>query len=291
MKKFVSLLLVVAMMVLLASCVNQTADKYCTHCGNGMGKDDSFCPECGTAVAGAVSPSSTTDTTESTTTTTATKPTTTTTTTTKNPTTTTTKKHTTTTTTAKHTTTTAATTTTTTTTTTTQPAATTTTAHNHTYSEYVCTGCGEIDKSHAYDWLIELVKREGTAYSIAIDFDIFGDESLFLSYYPSDDYLVILSRHLDEDGEFNFASLDLKTFYYGVSYKEKSRVATGFLDAENFTENSPLTDVRYTGPSDGKYSYIEYTRSTLVLFVTALEAIADQTPGMTIDDLGFSSWE
>ena len=170
MKKLISLLLAVSMMISLVACGNQKTGKYCTNCGNGMAASDAFCSECGTAVDGNVAPSSPEETTTSTTSTEETTATTelATTTTAKSTTTTTAKPATTT---KKPATTTKKPATTTkkpTTTTTAKPTATTTikTQHKHSYVNYICSGCGITDPNYL------LYKEETKKYTDKYNDDV-----------------------------------------------------------------------------------------------------------------------
>ena len=303
MKRILAVVLTFVMVLSLVACGDKgKAEKYCWSCGGGISKNVSFCEHCGASVkdSGGESetPTSSTDSTSNSTTTTNGSTT----------------------------------TTTTTTSTTTKKPTTTKTAHthsyskkviaatctergytkytcscgdtyndnytnpSHSYSQYVCTECGRLDKKHAYEWLIELVKEEGEAFSTSISFDIFGDRSYFLAYDASGDYLYIYSAETTDNGEFCYSSLNLKSFFYGWSCGDRGtanfREVTGFLDAKNFTDNSPLTDVHYTGATSVKHISVETARLSMVCFIEALKCIADQTEGleMTIADLGFTAY-
>ena len=157
MKRFLALVLSVVMVFSLVACGSDgKAEKYCWNCGEGISKSDSFCGHCGTDVSNKTTDSSKeTESTDVSSKDVESKPSTSTTTA---------SKSTTSTVTASKTTTSKPATTSkptaskpTTSTTTSKP-----TTHTHSYSKYVCTGCGAVDKSHAYEYLIEWVKTNGT---------------------------------------------------------------------------------------------------------------------------------
>ena len=300
MKKFVSLLLAVSMMISLVACGNQKADKYCTSCGSGMAKSDSFCPECGTAVGGAVTSSSANDADEKTTATTTkttivkqdkpsiTKPTTTT------------AKPTTTTTTATAGSTTATTTTkpTTTTATTAKPTTTktttaTTTSHKHTYSKYVCTGCGEIDKTHAYEYLIEWIKVYGTADGSHINFDYYDNSDEYTRYsltYDASDKRLYVNKGCYHNKNYFYSCLRLDNNSSYISFMDCEVVA--YIDPSEFTSNSPLTKTQYSGLSDNKWDMIELARLSTIELIEWLDWLLNgYKVGVTIKDLGFTSYE
>lgn len=133
MKRLVTLLLAVSMIITLVSCGNQAAEMYCTNCGDSIDESAAYCSGCGTAVGGNTPPSSTKESSTTISSTTSTKETTTTTST---------AIATTTTTIAKPTTTTKP------TITTAKPTTTTKTKHEHSYVNYKCSGCGSTDPNY-----------------------------------------------------------------------------------------------------------------------------------------------
>lgn len=299
MKRLVSLLLAVSMMISLAACGNQKADKYCTNCGSGMAKSDSFCPECGTAVGGAVTSSSvngademttaTTTTTEEVTTTTTNqgKPSTEKPTTTSKPTTTIAP---TTTITAKPTTTTKVTTTKEPSTTTKKPTTTTTTAHKHTYSKYICTGCGEIDKAHAYEYLVEWTLQNGKTDGTQVSYLYQNNNVKYgLSYNAQSDVLYVFTAEY-KNGSFVYCSLSLDYYSY-YSAIDDDTVLFGYLTPSQFTNSYPLSYKTYTGDNSIKYDFIEFSRLSVNRLLEWLDWMLDRNSvGVTLSDLGFTSY-
>ena len=242
MQRFISILLTLSMILTLVSCGKQTADKYCTHCGNGMAKNDSFCAACGGAV-GEVDSSSTT--TESTTTTT--------------------------TTTAK----------------------TTTTAHQHTYSKYVCTGCGEVDKAHAYEYLLEWTKENGETDGIITTWHyVQGDFDLSFFYETQYDRLLFCVGVYQDDIQL-FTSLALDTHSYTIVYEGTEKYELiGFIPANEFTSKSPISYTKYNGNESAKDDFIEYSRDTINRVIESLDfVLKNENIGITLSDLGFWAYQ
>lgn len=276
------------MMILLVACGSKKADKYCTHCGSGMAKSDAFCSECGGAVAGDISSSSTssvstTITAASTTSTEATAA----------PTKATTKKPAPTT--AKPTT-----------------AKPTTTAHKHTYStKYVCTGCGEIDKSHAYEYLREWVKQNGKVEADVVSIREYLNGStdntvwVYGIYYSAQtDNIAVQVDFFDHNDLTNSFIVDIdlssktKKFPYWSKYGDPLgnplEAAYGVIDGKTYTENSPISWDTYTGSENpfAKNDFFENTRKFVkdaILFLDGFLIL--YVPEIDIKDIGFEIFE
>ena len=95
------------------------------------------------------------------------------------------------------------------------PAATTTTQHQHTYKDYKCTGCGEMDHAHAYDFFVDLAQREGRPNGTSVKY-LFDDDGFVLDY---DAHYDTLSIDYSEQGNnaYKFSSLYLGNFFFGKS--------------------------------------------------------------------------
>jgi hypothetical protein len=145
-----------------------------------------------------------------------------------------------------------------------------------------------VDSANAYNYLVKMVQVRGSAYATKIDFDIFGDGSVYLAYDGAADYLYIYCSDYTDD-VFSYTSINLKSFFYGCTTDDTVEI-TGYLNANKFTSNSPLTDVHYTGPSNGRGWYIEYARLSVTYLLEALKCITDQTEGLSMADLGFKAY-
>lgn len=281
MKRLFTLFMAVVLLMTLAACGNEKAEKYCWNCGEGIAKTVSFCPSCGVAqgVAGI-----TTTTQEHTATAQATAP-----------------------------------------------------SHTHSYSKkviaatctekgytkyacscgdtykdnytnpehnysqyYICTKCGIHDKEHTYEFLVEYVKRQGTSYATRTDLEIYNsdDASYYLSYDAEKKHLYINKSTQFDGGNFFYSSLNLESYFYGISFYASTNLAepfeevTGFIDAKNYTLGAPLENVNYSGPSDGKENVIEIARVQVAAFAEVLSDFANQSGDMqlTMADMGFLSY-
>ncbi len=305
MKRWASCLLAMMMVLSLAACSKQAADRYCTNCGHGLTKKVSFCDECGAAVGGTTQTS--TDGADNTTTTSAENSTATTMTTTKSAITTTTKKP------------------ATTTSTTAKP---TTTAKSHThsyakkvtpatctvkgyttytcscghsykdnytnpshkYENYVCKSCGAVDKAHAYEYLEGWIRRNGKTNGAYVSCIVWDEDTLFnLSY--SEQYKNITISSLTDFGEDELSVyLSIESHYYAVSYNDYE--LNGYLNVEKYTSSSPISYKEYIGPEEELNGYIEYSRSSLEILISwFVEYLSKNQVGITAADLGFTSYQ
>ncbi len=159
----------------------------------------------------------------------------------------------------------------------------------HDYQQYVCVTCGEVDKSHAYEYLAEWLKQNGTVFGTGIYYSENGADGSWshITYDAQRDYICISGSNQFDTGEL-YVYVALDTFYYAVDYGEDYELS-GYLDVETYTASSPITFSTYTGPEDEKYTYIEYARETLAKFIGWFkETLQEQQIGVSIADLGFT---
>ena len=306
MKKILSLILLVTMILSLVACGNSDdkAEKYCWNCGEGISKAASFCDHCGTAVKdiNTESENNSTNTTSnndvSSDNTISSEPTTSST-----PTA------------SSEPTTTASSTPTPTTPTHTHsysknvtPATCTKQGYttytcscgdtykdnytnpSHSYSKYKCTSCGMVDKSHAYEYLVEWVKENGTVDGSYIAYIYSnGGEIYKLGYDAQYDYIYV-SKSYVYDGDFVYSNLSLDSYSYLVALGELELF--GYLSASSFTSTSPITWVEYEGDPSLKYDFVEYSRLALGQLVEWLDWLLEtRNIGISISDLGFTSFQ
>ena len=135
------------------------------------------------------------------------------------------------------------------------------------------------------------MKRCGTPYSTTYKFDIYRNGKVYLTYDASLKSLYICSPRTENDVLW-YDSIDLKTFFYGCKMGDLATV-TGFLDAKNYKEGDPLSDVHYEGPSYAKTEALEYSRNAIAYLVCVLENITEQIGddiNLTMSDIGFKSY-
>ena len=163
------------------------------------------------------------------------------------------------------------------------PAATTTTRHQHTYKNYKCTGCGEMDHAHAYDFFVDLVQREGTPYGSTVSLNCFSDVKLTYETEGRKCLYINMSNKIGSD--FQYFAIYLDNFFYGTQVENVGRV-TGYIDPATYRKNSPLSNFEYEGIQSQKNKLVEYARSANEYLIEALSIIS-KNEGFSIKDFGF----
>ena len=162
----------------------------------------------------------------------------------------------------------------------------------HNYQKYVCTACGQIDKAHAYEYLIEWVKANGVADGSHVNFDYYLDEVEYsrygLTYDATGKYLYI-NQGSYYNGKYFGCALYLDNYSIYMSYEDIT--VRGYIDAAEFTANSPITNVQYQGNTEYKWDMIEVARLTTCGLIDWLRWCLDAyNVGITIADLGLSAF-
>lgn len=160
---------------------------------------------------------------------------------------------------------------------------------SHKFSKYVCTSCNAIDKSHAYEYLIEYVKQNGNTYggNTNIDYNS-GNVSFQISYSAEYNILSINMSEL-RDSTFIFCGIVLSSYDYRTTFGDYH--VTGCLDASSFTSNSPISYDSYTGPEGLKQDMLELARIMCNEQIDWLSwYLYNHNVGITIYDLGFTSY-
>ena len=165
--------------------------------------------------------------------------------------------------------------------------------HKHTYSQYICTGCGEIDKGNAYKYLVEYVKSNGTPNGtyVSITLKVVSDRKLELKYDAQNDTLwASCSSH--SASSTSVIELMLAIGYYKQEYTYLSTgvgtQVTGVIDPKTFNENSTMTDASYTGPDNTKTLSLNLAKYGLVEIIATMEEYFDtHDVGLNIHALGY----
>ena len=161
----------------------------------------------------------------------------------------------------------------------------------HNWYKYVCEDCGEIDKTHAYEYLIEWVKANGEVDGSYINFDYWTEDKIHLSliYNATADYLYAAVSFYYND-VFFFHELDLDTYKCYTSYGDLEVLTS--IDAKEFTSNSPVREIWYVGPSEARWDMLELNRTYTAELLSWLAWSLDYNEvGIDIYDLGFESFE
>ena len=91
---------------------------------------------------------------------------------------------------------------------------------SHTYSKYVCTMCGTVDKSHSYEYLVEWVKSNGKNDGKNITYIIQKNSSqkFAISYSPEYNNLFVDYYMNPGSSTESYAMLQLDNYFYGFSF-------------------------------------------------------------------------
>lgn len=162
------------------------------------------------------------------------------------------------------------------------------TSHSHSFVDFRCTGCGEMDHAHAYEYFVALVKSRGKAFGNQVELDIHGDGAVFLTYDYDYDRLFLSNSDNTVNG-FRYSSLLLDNYFYGTSFRGLGKI-DGFIDPKTYRKNTPIIDYEYDGPEDAKYFVMEAARLETVYFVEVLNNIA-KSQGFFLEDFGFLAFD
>jgi hypothetical protein len=160
---------------------------------------------------------------------------------------------------------------------------------SHNYSNYKCTKCGTIDKSHAYEYLIAWVKQNGTTNGSYTQFKYqAGSTTYALSYSAQYDSLSI-TRSEPYNGVFVYASVSLDSFFYGCTLGD--REMCGYITPNTFTSNSAISYTTYKGDAASRNDMVELSRLSINSLIEWLDwCLNAYDVGITIKDLGFISY-
>lgn len=163
----------------------------------------------------------------------------------------------------------------------------------HNYSKYVCSKCGTVDTDHAYEYLMEWVKENGEVDGSYVSFEYYdnsGDNPIRYSLTYSaefDNITVDVSEYFQDD--FFHSSLHLDDYFYGTSFLDCK--VFGYIDAANFTANSPIVCKQYEGDESLKWDMVELARLSVNDLLCWLDwCLEAYNIGITIQDLGFYSY-
>lgn len=169
---------------------------------------------------------------------------------------------------------------------------------SHNYEKYKCTTCGIVDKSHAYEYLIEWVKTNGVTDEDGVAIIEYADQYRHTITYDSSEKYLFVSTYNTIDGSYAYIDLSSKSqnysYFFGYAYGQSDEsTISGKIEASSYTANAPLSYEIYHGPSNYQWKtwFLEYTQAYLSLNVAFLSGFITQCiPGITIADLGFTSY-
>jgi len=160
---------------------------------------------------------------------------------------------------------------------------------SHSYSNYVCNKCGDVDKSHAYDYLVLYIKQNGTTHGTQTIIKEESQGTTIELLYDAQVDAASLMLYFTSNDQFFFSQMYLDNYYYYTTFDDCK--VTGYLDAKNFNENSALSYSNYEGAISNKQDIIDLARFSCCDMIDWLSwYLPAKNIGITIADLGFTSY-
>lgn len=163
---------------------------------------------------------------------------------------------------------------------------------SHSYSKYVCTMCGTVDKTNAYEYFKEWVKANGTQNGENIDYIFEGKNNSAKNMgvrYSADLDSVNIWLFDATSGRNVFFAIYLDDYYYGFTFAD-DRIY-GYINASTYTKN---TTISYNGSQCSVLEptqYLSTAQSSLNLVLVYFRGfLEDNNLGITLADLGFKSY-
>ena len=162
---------------------------------------------------------------------------------------------------------------------------------SHSYDQYICLNCGQIDKTHSYEYLIAWVIKNGAVQDSAIEcvIDKFSNAKYSISYSTQFNNLTV--NYISEtNGNVAFASIHLDSYFYGFSFLDNKIL--GYLDARNYTKDSSISYSSYEGLERDKDSMLNLAKTSVNVLIESLKYfLLSNNIGITVADLGFTSYK
>ena len=175
---------------------------------------------------------------------------------------------------------------------------------SHKYTNYKCSVCGDIDKEHIYEYLLNWIIENGTVdgqYSSISYIDEDGVE-YNIAYQASNN--IIFHMHFVEGGYYRATGIIFEEisgtykYIHRVDHLETQLRAiefSGDIKSSNFTNNTPLSYDNYTSDigSSVSNSELNVARYCLVDLLIVVEGLlrgqfnSPNNSGLTLKDLGF----
>lgn len=161
----------------------------------------------------------------------------------------------------------------------------------HDYSDYVCTRCKAIDKSHAYNylkiWMIKNCPKSGVSYSMGYED---GGTVFTLTYNAEDD--LIYAKLKDDSSIFILDISDPnKNFEYALNVHDGEYEAYGKVNAKTFTDDSVVTCRTYEGYSGDKDKILKMATLSVCCIPPLLNMVFGFADiDLTYQDIGFEKY-
>ena len=164
---------------------------------------------------------------------------------------------------------------------------------SHSYSNYKCTKCGTIDKSHAYEYLIVWVTENGVTNGSYTDFEYEVDGDYYSLTYAAQYDLLSVCRTTYYEDSYIFAHLQLDVYYYYNHYtvQDIEIEMGGYIEPHTFTSNTAISWDLYNGDPSIQSEIAEMSRENVCDLINWLKWFLDAYDiDLTIKDLGLKSF-
>ena len=186
------------------------------------------------------------------------------------------------------------------------------TAASHSYHNYKCLSCCEIDRNNIYNYLAFWIGENGTKredYYLIEYVDYYDDDIFYysVSYYYNEDEISCIFYTPREDYDYiTYLIIDeiSPSYEYGyvcewLEYELVDEYVSGTINSKNFNDSTQLTYAEFSSDTG-----MELTQNTLYLIRDGLCLILytvddmlqgkcgnTKDSGLTIKDLGFESFQ
>ena len=159
----------------------------------------------------------------------------------------------------------------------------------HNYENYVCTLCGAIDKSQAYEYLIEWVKANGSQKGTHITMTEETDDYKYDLVYATDYKFIFTSMYNSSGESTSLTVVYLDDFYYISTYKYKTESAKmeGYFDPAIYRIGDELPHSVFEASIISEESMADLSNTAVATSLVWLrEFLKKNNVGITLNDLG-----
>lgn len=166
-------------------------------------------------------------------------------------------------------------------------------------SDYVCTRCGEVDRSHAYEYLIKQLKKHGTLNGNTYSFDyVDGSYQASVVYDSQYNYAYVsifdVGNTVDSRDDDTYILIDLSgkgSDTYAAYYGDLAYTCEGVIDGAVFSSKAKLEMTSYQG-SQGKKTWFNKRIQEMADWTLSFLAdfLSQCVPAINMKDLGFLNY-
>lgn len=178
---------------------------------------------------------------------------------------------------------------------------------SHTYSNYKCTKCEQMDKDNFYtflkDWVLKYGKTNGEFISYKIPYSQSEYFTTSISYSASEDSVFLNCFFMDQEQDVSNTTLmeipktpTNKYIYscglYRASDSTQLIYCQGNILSNTYTKNSPLACNNFVGDKNFKQDIINIANTEVSIMLQDFDTfLKEYQLGYTLKDLGFTSFK